>query len=68
MDITCADETTVATVTAVLQKYQDAPVQRQGPNFGDPMISVIVDIVIGEDKARAMRREVAQIAGATIRT
>ena len=67
MNITCADETTVSTVTAVLLKYTGTQVHRQGPNFGNPMISVMVDVAIGDDKERAMRREVAQIAGATIR-
>jgi hypothetical protein len=66
MNITCADETAVSTVKAVLLKYEVAQVRRQGPNFGNPMISVMVHVGIGEDKERAMRREVAQIAGATI--
>jgi ADP-ribose pyrophosphatase YjhB (NUDIX family) len=68
MNIACTDELVVTTVRAVLLKYEVAQVRRQGPNFGNLMISVMVHVGIGEDKERAMRREVAQIAGATIRS
>jgi hypothetical protein len=68
MNIACADETVVATVRAVLLEYGMAQVHRQGPNFGHPMIWVLATVPgsIGNDKERAARRVIAQIAGATI--
>jgi hypothetical protein len=67
MNIACADETVVPAVRAVLQQYQVSPVRQQGPNLGSPMIWVMVgNITLKEDTERAMRREIAQIAGAVI--
>ena len=66
MNIACADETVVQEVRAVLLKYQVSPVRQQGPNLGDPMIWVMVNVALSEDKERAMRREIAQIARARI--
>jgi hypothetical protein len=68
MNIACADGTVVPEVRAVLLNYAVAPVRQQGPNMGSPMIWVIVHCGLGEDKERAMRREIAQIPGATIRS
>ena len=68
MNIACFDETVVPEVRAVLLKYAVAPVRQQGPNIGSPMIWVIVDVGLGRDNERAMRREIAQIAGAAIRS
>ena len=67
MNVACADGTVVPEVRAVLLHYAVARVREQGPNVGSPMICVMVDSGLGEDKERAMRREIAQIAGATIR-
>jgi hypothetical protein len=68
MNIACSDETVVATVRAVLLEYGVSQVRQQGPNFGDPMIWVLaaVPVRIVNDKVRAARRVIAQIAGATI--
>ncbi len=68
MYIACADGTVVSEVQAVLRHYSVARVREQGPNVGSPMICVMVDSGLGEDKEGAMRREIAQIAGATIRS
>lgn len=68
MNIACLDETVVPAVRAVLLNYKVAQVRRQGPNLGSPMIWLIVDVEPGDDQERAMRREIAQIAGATIRS
>jgi hypothetical protein len=66
MNIACADETVVPVVRAVLLKYEVSQVRQQGPNFGNPMIWVMANVRIGEDRERAIRREIAQIAGAVI--
>jgi hypothetical protein len=66
MNIACADEMVVPIVRAVLQKYETSHVRQQGPNLGSPMIWVMVDVARSEDKERAMRREIAAIAGAVI--
>ena len=66
MNIECADETVVPVVRAVLQKYQMSDIRQQGPNLGSPMIWVMVDVARSDDKERAMRREIAAIAGAVI--
>jgi hypothetical protein len=66
MNIACADATVVPEVRAVLRNYTVAQVLLQGPNLGSPMIWVMVYAAIGEDKERAMRRDIAQIPGATI--
>lgn len=68
MNIACADELAVTTVRAVLLNYGVAQVHQQGPNFGDPTIWVMVHVAIGNDKELALRREITQIAGATIRS
>jgi hypothetical protein len=68
MNIACADETVVLEVRAVLKKYVEAQVRQQGPNLGSPMIWVMVAAAMGEDKERSMRRDIAQIPGATIRS
>lgn len=67
MNVACADGTVVPEVRAVLLHCAVARVREQGPNVGSPMICVMVDSGLGEDKERAMRRKIAQIAGATIR-
>ena len=66
MNIACADETVVTTVRAVFLKYGVAHIRRQGPNFGAPAIWVMVHVKVGNDQELALRREIAQIAGATI--
>ena len=68
MNIACADETVVAAVRAVLLEYGITQVRQQGPNFGDPMIWVLanVQVSIGIDKERTVRRVIAHIGGATI--
>jgi hypothetical protein len=66
MYVACGDGTVVPEVQAVLQQYAVARVRAQGPNLGSPMIWVIVDSGLGEDKESAMRRAIAQIPGATI--
>ena len=66
MNIECTDETVVLIVRGVLQKYEMSPIRQQGPNLGSPMIWVMVDIARSDDKERAMRREIAAIAGAVI--
>jgi hypothetical protein len=68
MNIACSDETVVSTVREVLLGYDITQVRQQGPNFGSPMIWVLVNvpIAIGNDKERAVRRVIALIAGATI--
>lgn len=68
MNVACADGTVVSEVQAVLLQYAVARVREQGPNIGSPMICVMVDSGLGEDKEGAMRREIAQISGATIRS
>ena len=66
MNIECTNETIVPIVRAVLQKYEMSHVHQQGPNLGSPMIWVMVDVARSDDKERAMRREIAAIAGAVI--
>jgi len=66
MNIACIDETVVPTVRAVLQKYKMSDIRQQGPNYGSPMILVMVDRASSDDQERAMRREIASIAGAVI--
>ena len=66
MNIECTDETVVPVVRAVLQKYEMSQVHQQGPNRGSRMIWVMVDVARSDDKERAMRREIAAIAGAVI--
>jgi hypothetical protein len=66
MNIECSDETVVTTVRVVLLKYEMSQVRQQGPNYGNPMIWVMVDAPRSDDKDRAIRREIAQIAGAII--
>lgn len=68
MYVACADGTVVSEVQAILLNYAVARVREQGPNFGSPMIWVMVDSGLGEDKDGAMRRAIAQIPGATIRS
>jgi hypothetical protein len=68
MNVACVDGTVVSEVQAVLLQYAVARVREQGPNIGSPMICVMVDSGLGEDKEGAMRREIAQIPGATIRS
>jgi hypothetical protein len=55
-------------VRAVLLKYAVAHVRQQGPNVSSPMIWVMVDVGLGGDQERTLRREIAQIPGATIRS
>ena len=66
MNIECMDETVVPIVTAVLQKHQISDIRQQGPNFGSPIIWVMVDRASSDDQERAVRREIASIAGAVI--
>jgi hypothetical protein len=68
MNIACSDGTVVAAVREALLGYGITQVRQQGPNFGSPMIWVLasVPVAIGNDKERAVRRVIAQIAGATI--
>jgi hypothetical protein len=66
MNIECMDETVVPIVRAVLQNYQMSEVRQQGPNFGSPIIWVMVNHAGSDDQERAMRREIALIAGAII--
>ena len=66
MNIECTDETVVPIVRAVLQKYAMSHVRQQGPHLGSPMIWVMVDVARSDDTERAMRREIAAIAGAVI--
>ena len=68
MNIECRDETVVLEVKAVLRNHVVAQVRQQGPNLGSPMMWVMVYTGMGEDKERAMRRDIAQIPGATIRS
>ena len=69
MNIACADAVVVTDVREVLLKYGVSHVRQQGPNLGDPTIWVMVGVAtsIGTDKENAMRREITQVAGATIR-
>ena len=64
--IECIDETVIPIVRALLQNYQMAEVRQQGPNFGSPMIWVMVIHAGSDDQERALRREIASIAGAVI--
>jgi hypothetical protein len=66
MNIECADATVVPIVRAVLQKYEMSHIRQQGPNLGSPMIWVMVDVAHSYDTERAMRREIAAIAGAVL--
>jgi hypothetical protein len=68
MNIACSDETVVSTVKGVLLEHGISQVRQQGPNYGSPMIWVLVNVpaTIGTDKERAVRRVIALIAGATI--
>ena len=66
MNIECSDETVVANVRAVFLNYEVPQVRQQGPNFGSPMIWVMVNVAMSDDKERAIRREIARIAGAII--
>jgi hypothetical protein len=66
MNIECKDETVVPIVRAVFQKYDMSPIRQQGPNLGSPMIWVMVDVARSDDTERALRREIAAIAGAVI--
>ena len=66
MNIACSDETAVTNVRAVLLKHEVSQVRRQGPNFGNPMIWVMVNAAFGDDKERTIRREISGIAGATL--
>ena len=68
MNVACADEIVVQEVQAVLRQYAVARVRAQGPNLGSAMIWVMVDSGLGDDTDRALRREIAQIPGATIRS
>ena len=68
MNIACTDETAVTAVRAALLNYRVAHVRQQGPNLNSPTTWVMVDAAIGDDKERALRREIAQIAGAVIRS
>ena len=68
MIVACADGAVVPEVQAVLRQYAVARVREQGPNMGSPIICVMVDSGLGEDKEGALRRELAQIPGATIRS
>ena len=68
MNISCADELVVQEVQAVLRRYAVARMREQGPNLGSPMIWVIVDGKLDGDKENALRREIAQITGAAIRS
>ena len=68
MIVACADGAVVPEVQAVLLQYAVARVREQGPNIGSPMMCVIVDSGLGEDKEGALRRAIAQIPGATIRS
>jgi hypothetical protein len=43
-----------------------SPIRQQGPNLGSPMIWVMVDVARSDDTERALRREIAAIAGAVI--
>ncbi len=68
MNVACADESVVQEVQALLRQYRVARVREQGPNLGSAMIWVMVDSGLGDDSERALRREIAQIPGATIRS
>ena len=68
MIVACTDGAVVPEVQAVLLHYAVARVREQGPNIGSPMIWVMVDSGLGEDKESAMRRAIVQIPGATIRS
>ena len=68
MNIACADELVVNDVQAVLRHHAVARTREQGPNIGSPMIWLIVDSGLGGDQENALRREVAQIPGASIRS
>ncbi len=66
MIVACADGTVVPEVQAVLRHYAVGCVDQQGPNLGSPLIWVMIDSGLGEDKEGALRCDLAQIAGATI--
>ena len=68
MIVACTDGAVVPEVQAVLQQYAVARVREQGPNIGSPMIWVMVDSGRGENKEGMLRRAIAQIPGATIRS
>jgi hypothetical protein len=68
MIVACTDGAVVPEVQAILQQYAVARVRAPGPNRGSPMIWVMVDSGLGEDKEGALRRAIAQISGATIRS
>jgi len=68
MNVLCADEMVVQEVQAVLRRYAVARMREQGPNLGSPMIWVMVDSSLDGDKENALRHEIAQISGATIRS
>jgi hypothetical protein len=68
MNVACSNGTVVAAVREVLLEHGLAHVSQQGPNFGDPMIWLLVSVpvTIGNDKEREARRAIALIDGATI--
>lgn len=68
MNVSCADELVVQEVQTVLRRYAVARMREQGPNIGSPMIWVMIDTKLDGDKENALRREIAQISGATIRS
>jgi hypothetical protein len=68
MYITCENEETASNIIAVLLKNDQKVIDRYGPDFGNSMISIMVALTMREDNERALRREIAQITGATIRT
>src|SRR6185436_11097979 len=46
MNIACFDETVVSTVKEVLLEHGISQVRQQGPNFGSPMIWVLVNVPV----------------------
>jgi len=68
MIIACTNSAVATEVHVVLQQYAVARVRDQGPNIGSPMIWVMVDSGLGENKEGMLRRAIAQIPGATIRS
>jgi hypothetical protein len=66
MYITCENEETASNIIAVLLKNDQKAIDRYGPDFGNSKISIMVALAMREDNERALRREIAQITGATI--
>jgi hypothetical protein len=57
MNVACSNATVVAAVREVLLEYSVTQMRQQGPNFGDPMIWLLVSVpvTLGNDKEKNAR-------------